>query len=809
MSIFPRLIGPATKKPLSLWMKSKIVPDNVIDELEIDPSRPIFYVIKTNSISDKYAVAQACKKLSMPSPHGHTLINGKEIETLLCIENPKPVLFGQEYKTLATEIGGKILEAHLEDETLDAQFIPITICWGREPGIENTDIQSLIADAESPSWLRKFFIVMFSGRFNLVRFSRPVSIRTLVNKHGADQNAGNKLIRIARFHFYRQKLIATGPRLWTREQMINGVISAPAVDKVINEQVKATGESREVVKQKARKIVDEIGADYRENLVRVASRFLTWLWNKLYNGIKVNNAQAVRDLANQGHEIIYVPCHRSHMDYLLLSFVIFNQGMVPPHIAAGINLNFGPVGPILRRSGAFYLRRSFKGNRLYGAIFSEYLSQLFAKGYSVEYFTEGGRSRTGRLLPPKTGMLAMTIQSALKGIKRPISFVPVYMGYEHVMEVNTYLKELKGSNKKSESMLGILKAVRKLRDYGFGYVNFGEPISLKDYLNQNVPDWKEDINRNEPPKPDWLPETCNKLADTIMVRINNATAINATTLTALVLLATDRFAMSADELKAQLQCYVKLQQDARYSDDVTLPHMNADEMLAHVSKLKKVEVNSDTFGDLISLSEKESILMTYYRNNIIHLFAIPSFIAAQIIAHGPQTSAQIVAAVNQIILLFKDEWFLKNLDVNAYCGAILASLIEQQLLIVHNDVIRAPAYQSAEFFRLDLLSNIIQNTLQRYSIVLNVVNSSNNIGQEELEKKALEIGQRLATRHGINSPEFLDKKVIISLIQSLVKYRFIEEKNAALIARDPLDELNTTVTSLLNNRIMQSITQIL
>ena len=809
MSIIQRLIGPATKKPLSLWMKSKIVPDNVIDELEIDPSRPIFYVIKTNSISDKFAISQACKKLSMPSPYGNTIINGQEIETLLCIENPQPVIFGKANKTRAIDIGGKILKAHLDDETLDAQCIPITICWGREPGIENDDIQSLIADAESPSWLRKFFIVMFSGRFNLVRFSRPVSIRTLVNKHGADQNAGNKLIRIARFHFYRQKLIATGPRLWTREQMINGVISAPAVEKVINEQVKATGESREIVRQKARKIADEIGADYRENLVRVGSRFLTWLWNKLYNGIKVNNAQAVRDLAEQGHEIIYVPCHRSHMDYLLLSFVIFNQGMVPPHIAAGINLNFGPVGPILRRGGAFYLRRSFKGNRLYGAVFNEYLSQLFAKGYSVEYYTEGGRSRTGRLLPPKTGMLAMTIQSALKGIDRPISFVPVYMGYEHVMEVNTYLKELKGSNKKSESMLGILKAARKLRDYGFGYVNFGEPISLKDYLNKSVPKWKDDINPNEPPKPEWLPATCNKLAKDIMTRINNATALNATTLTAMVLLATDRCAMSADELKAQLDCYIKLQTDARYSNDVTLPHMNGEQMIEHVSKLKKVEVTRDTFGDLINLSEKESILMTYYRNNIIHLFAIPSFIAAQIISHGPQSSVQIVAAVEHLILLFKDEWFLRDIDINSYCGAIIASLIEQKLLIVHNDVIRSPAYQSAEFFRLDLLANIIQNTLQRYAIVLNVVNSSYAIGREELEQKALVIGQRLAARHGINSPEFLDKKVIISLIESLLKYRFIEEQSATLTARDTLDELNTTVTSLLNNRIMQSITQIL
>lgn len=136
------------------------------------------------------------------------------------------------------------------------------------------------------------------------------------------------------------------------------------------------------------------------------------------------------------------------MDYLLLTYVIYHEGMVTPHIAAGINLNFWPVGKMFRRGGAFFLRRSFAGNKLYTAVFREYLELLFNKGYSVKYYPEGGRSRTGRLIPPKTGMLAMTIQAMLKGVNRPVSIVPVYIGYENVMEVKSYLNELKGSKKK-------------------------------------------------------------------------------------------------------------------------------------------------------------------------------------------------------------------------------------------------------------------------------------------------------------------------------------------------------------------------
>ncbi|WP_274873272.1 1-acyl-sn-glycerol-3-phosphate acyltransferase, partial [Serratia marcescens] len=266
-------------------------------------------------------------------------------------------------------------------------------------------------------------------------------------------------------------------------------------------------------------------------------RVLSWTWNRLYQGINVTNAERVRQLAQDGHEIVYVPCHRSHMDYLLLSYVLYHQGLVPPHIAAGINLNFWPAGPIFRRLGAFFIRRTFKGNKLYSTVFREYLGELFTRGYSVEYFVEGGRSRTGRLLEPKTGTLSMTIQAMLRGGTRPITLVPIYIGYEHVMEVGTYAKELRGATKEKESLPQMLRGLRKLRNLGQGYVNFGEPLPLTAYLNQNVPQWRESIDPIEAQRPSWLTPTVNDLAGQIMVRINNAAAANAMNLCSTALLA--------------------------------------------------------------------------------------------------------------------------------------------------------------------------------------------------------------------------------------------------------------------------------
>ena len=167
------------------------------------------------------------------------------------------------------------------------------------------------------------------------------------------------------------------------------------------------------------------------------------------------------------------------MDYLLLSYAIYQRGYAVPHIAAGLNLNLPIVGRFLRKGGAFFIRRSLRGNALYTVVFMKYLAAMMARGHSIEYFIEGGRSRTGRLLPPMTGMLSMTVRSYLREPRRPVVFVPVYFGYERIVEGPTYIGELSGRPKEKESVLGLLRSARRLRQrFGRVHVNLGEPIHL-------------------------------------------------------------------------------------------------------------------------------------------------------------------------------------------------------------------------------------------------------------------------------------------------------------------------------------------
>ena len=136
--------------------------------------------------------------------------------------------------------------------------------------------------------------------------------------------------------------------------------------------------------------------------MRIAERILSRFLTRVYDGIEVRNAEYL-DRLPPACEIVYMPCHRSHMDYLLLSYVIYQRGYAVPYVAAGMNLNLPVIGRLLRKGGAFYIRRSFRGSGLYPIVFMKYVDVMMNRGHPIEFFIEGGRSRTGRLLRPRTG----------------------------------------------------------------------------------------------------------------------------------------------------------------------------------------------------------------------------------------------------------------------------------------------------------------------------------------------------------------------------------------------------------------------
>jgi glycerol-3-phosphate O-acyltransferase len=523
---------------------------------------------------------------------------------------------------------------------------------------------------------------------------------------------------------------------------------------------------------KARRYAWEIAADYSYPIIRLLDRFLNWLWNRLYDGVEVGNVDTLTSVAKD-HEIIYVPCHRSHIDYLLLSYIVYQYGLMVPHIAAGANLNLPVVGGILRRGGAFFLRRSFKGNKLYAAVFNDYLHMMIAKGYPIEYFVEGGRSRTGRLLQPKGGMLAMTVQSYLRDPVRPIVFMPVYIGYEKLFEGKSYVGELMGRPKKQESLWDLVGALRELKkNFGKVHVNFGEPIKLADVLHATYADWNQ-VPLPADGRPEWFPRAIDALMAEIAKRLNAAAVVNPVSLAALALLATPRHAMDADQLAAQLDGYRKLLEAAPYSDRSRITPLAGVEMIDYCERLQWLRRHPHALGDVIYAVEEDAVLMTYQRNNVLHCFALPALIAVLFSRNASLSREQLSSLTRTIYPFLRAELFLRwtEAELDAALDAYLKALAGLGWLVDSGraGIYHAPNLNSDEYAQLVLLAQAIRPTLVRYFITLAVLTQQ---GPGQLTPEALEglchlLAQRLGLLREFNAPEFFDRAIFRTFIATL------------------------------------------
>ncbi|QGY27646.1 glycerol-3-phosphate 1-O-acyltransferase PlsB [Pantoea cypripedii] len=780
MSGWRKLYYKLLNLPLSILVKSKAIPSDPVSEHGLDPTRPILYVLPYDSKADLLTLRSQCLKHDLPDPLTPLEIDGTLLPRYVFIHDG-PRVFPYFVPNLeSVKLFHDYLDLHRSNPELDVQMLPVSVMFGRAPGREVQGEQT--PHLRILNGVQKFFAILWHGRDSFVRFSPTVSLRQMASEHGTDKSIAQKLARVARIHFARQRLAAIGPRLPARQDLFNKLLQSKAIEKAVEDEARSKKISHEKAQQNAIEMMEEIAADFSYEAIRVTDRVMGWMWSRLYQGINVNGGERVRQLAQDGHELVYVPCHRSHMDYLLLSYVLYHQGLVPPHIAAGINLNFWPAGPIFRRLGAFFIRRTFKGNKLYSTVFREYLGELFNRGYSVEYFVEGGRSRTGRLLDPKTGTLSMTLQALLRGSSRPITFVPIYIGYEHVMEVGTYAKELRGAVKEKEGFMQMVHGLRKLRNLGQGYVNFGEPLPLVNYLNKHVPEWRESIDPIEPPRQAWMTPAVNDIANRLMVRINEAGAANAMNLCVTALLASRQRSLTREQLIEQLECYTQLLRNVPYSSESTVPDLNAEALLDHAMGMNKFETEQDNIGDIIILPREQAVLMTYYRNNIQHMLVMPSLIAAIVQQHREIDEAELLRQVSLVYPMLKSELFLRwsSEELPALLQDLCGEMVRQGLVSQQDGMLKLSA---ARYRTLQLLAAGIRETLQRFAITFSILSAKPGINRGTLEKESRTLAQRLSVLHGINAPEFFDKAVFTTLVMTLRDEGYINDSGDADVQR--------------------------
>ena len=648
------------RRVLSLWVRPEVRPEEAPGKIGAVPGSPVCYVLERRSRIDLAALQNVCATRALPRPDGRIVgpRDARGARAYVALLQPRSI-FDARIERRPPPALARLIDVLRSDASLDVRLVPVAVYWGRAPQKEGSWLRLLLSE----NWvlgssLRKFFQVIFNGRFTMLELGEPLSLRGLLEPNMAAAPLAGRIARQLRARFRRQRAARIGPDLSHRRTIVTRVLRTRAVRAAMAAEMRDKKLGRRKVVLLARGYVEEIGANYSHVFVTLTEKLLKRLWNRLYDGVTFEHADTLRQVSRQ-REIVYVPCHRSHMDYLLLSYVIYREGYSIPHIAAGINLNIPVIGRLLRKGGAFFIRRSFGGNALYTAVFLKYLATIMSRGHSIEYFIEGGRSRTGRLLQPKTGMLSMTVRSYLRDPNRPLVFLPVYFGYERVVEANTYVGELSGQPKQKESVFDLLRATRVLREkFGRVHVNLGEPIELDALLDAHAPQWRtarfEDNTRVA-----WLGPLIDELAQTIMRHINSAAAVTPINLLAVTLLATPRQAMVAADLERQLDLYLTLLRTGFYGPRVTVTTLTAAEIIAYGASMKVLQRQAHRLGDLVRIPDAGAIQLTYYRNNVLHLFAMPSLIACAFLSNTKVRTEDLQRLAWRIYPYISSELFLR------------------------------------------------------------------------------------------------------------------------------------------------------
>jgi len=808
----------AFRKPLFWFIRTAYAPADLPADLNLDPNKPVVYLLPTGSITNRMVLEQLCRTKQLPRPK-RKLVGLPDTEHPACLY--LPALAGvQTHSTTKRAIPiqfESLIKEALEIEDYDLQVVPVSVFWGRNPGKENSLFKLMFSDSrERGNRFRKLFIILVQGRNCLVNFGQPLNMREFVATETDPGQIRRKLSRVLRVHFRRQRVAVLGPTLADRHELVNSLLNKPAIQTEIEQLMSKEDLTREAATKKARKYGLEIAADYSSATIRFLYHVLTWIWSKIFDGVEIAHAERLRAIA-QNHEIIYLPSHRSHFDYLLLSYILYSKGLVPPHIAAGINLNFWPVGNMLRRGGAFYLRRSFSGNKLYSAVFRGYVEILLQRGYSINFFPEGGRSRTGRLLNPKTGMMAMVLEGYLRNPSKPIVFVPVYIGYDKVAEGGSYVKELRGGRKKKESA-GQLVAARKVlkSSYGKTWVSFGNPIPLDDFLTDFQPDWRASTGQQEPPE--WIGACVNELANKAMTRINSTACVSPVALVGNALLASPQKAIAEDELIQQLDAWLALLRACPYSLDITIPDMDGKALLAYAEPICGLGRVPHPWGDVIVAEGRAGTLLTYYRNNIQHLLAIPSLIANSFNSNEELEVDQILQNIERFYPLLHSEFFLRwrPEDVEPVVRDYIEALVGLDLLLLDpiTNKLRRPPVSSTQFALWSGLARILRETIERYcltTLLLVKQLDTGSIDRKEFETQCQVMAERLAIISGRNAPEFFDASLFRNYLNTLVRQELLTPDSADKnrLQLDPkLKTIANRSMRLLGQDVQQSLLQL-
>jgi len=524
----------------------------------------------------------------------------------------------------------------------------------------------------------------------------------------------------------------------------------------------------------------------------------------MYQEVEVDQRgiERLRELGKDG-TLILLPSHKSHVDYMVLSQIFYRHHMPLPLIAAGDNLSFFPMGPIFRRAGAFFIRRKFQGDRLYTAVVDAYVRRLIKDGWPLEFFLEGGRSRTGKLLPPKLGLLSIVVDAALGVPTRTTWFCPVSIGYERFVEEQAFVREVSGGEKEREDVRALMKAADAVVGrYGRLSVQFGKPLTLADVLREVDPKagGAEGLGKLTPPKRRAL---ITRMAYRVMNEINAVTAVTPGSLVATALLAHDRRGLPHADLVATCERLARTLHrfGARFSPALgSGDSLRADalteavELFVRAGHVQAPRVGEDVArtppggaganDNVIYVVPPEARLsLDLAKNVIVHFFAPRALIATALLAApGPPLA---IDALRERVLglsrLFKYEFTFR-------ADAPFERIFDEEVAAMEADgeitrVVLKPSEGASGIVpkgdhgraQLDLYARVLENFVEGYRVAARGLGALLRapLGAKELVRRAIPLGERMFLAGEIARREAVSRPLLENAYASFVDQGYL------------------------------------
>lgn len=797
---------------------------------------PVVYVLRSASLVDLLALAHLTRRLDLPplsyANEGDDWVRPRGASPRMPLEERLFQAFSRgESAVLFLRRRPSVLEratvAHrgrAEDDAplrallqlssargLAVTLVPQVVVWSQRPerlGFSALDV--VFGPVESPGDLRAGAQFLLNHKNGIVRAGEPLDLRAFCQ---SEREAPPRRLAVAllrRLEHERRAIL--GPVQKPYDRVREEVLRSPKLRAVLDEMSSGDAGKRVELEERARGMLLALEATPEGGVLRGLETVAEALADQVYAGIDVDlpGLERVRDAARRG-TVVFLPSHKSHVDYLLLSFVLRKNALQIPLVAAGDNLAFFPVGPLFRRAGAFFIRRKFKGDKLYAVVVDAYIRRLLRDGWAIEFFLEGGRSRTGKLLPPQLGLLNMVVDAALGVEGRTVTFIPVSIGYERMMEGAAYARELSGAPKQREDARGLLELRRVLaQKYGRANVQFGEGLEL-------APLFAAVGAERGAVTPAKRRALVTRLAHRVMAEINRVTLVTPGALVATVLLSHRGRGIVQRELLAHAaRLVVRLRAAGARLDEglatregglreegvrealslferagLVLPHVPGDTLTA-AAKQRPVAPRGDDV--IYRIPDDKRIVLDYAKNIIVHFFAPRALVAVALFSgEGPPARSAVEARVLDLSRLFKHELiFRADAPFERIFDETVTGMLGDGELVASGDALLPGPGSLGWSGRawLAFYAAIVRNFLESYRIAARAARLTQGgpLAEKALSDRALTVGEQMFLGGEIDRAEAVSRTVIDNAWSAFADLRWLTRREGKVSLEGPYAE---------------------